>query len=243
MKARLNDAYVSTHFAHVRRADLDGIRRDFPFFRRHVLPHLPRDPGAAILDIGCGYGPMLYTLSQHGYRNVTGVDISPEQVQLAHRLGIEGVQQADVLAHLQRKPATYDVVLAFDLLEHMSKSELLELVDAVAAALRPGGRFIVQTINAESPFAGRLRYGDLTHELAFTSRSITQLLRLGGFDAVTIHGIEPAVHGAASATRWVIWRGLRSLLTLYLSAETGTIYGHLLSQNLIAVAVRPGGRA
>ena len=39
-------------------------------------------------------------------------------------------------------------------------------------ALKPGGRWILHTANAESPFYGRVRYGDITHEQAFTqSRS------------------------------------------------------------------------
>lgn len=242
-RQRLNDAYLSTHFGRIRTPDLVGIRRDFPFFRRHFLPHLPRDERSQILDLGCGYGSMLYTLRRHGYSNVAGVDISPEQVQLASRLGIEGVVQADLLAHLRTRPAAYDVILAIDVLEHFSKSELIDVVDAVAAALRPGGRFIVHTVNAESPFFGRLRYGDLTHELALTSRSIGQLLRLGGFEAVAVYEIAPAVHGVSSAARRAVWGGLRGLLGLYLAAETGTIRGHILSQNLVAVAVKPMGWA
>ena len=233
---KLTEAYVSTHFGHIRTPDLDGIRRDFPFFRRHLLRHLPQHRGAAILDLGCGYGAMLYTLREHGYHNVTGIDISPEQVKLARQLGIGGVQQADVLAHLTSRPAAYDAIVAIDVLEHMTRDHLVEVVDAIAVALRPDGRFIAQTINAESPLAGRLRYGDLTHELAFTSRSITQLLRLGGFEEITTYAIEPAVHGIRSAARWLAWRGVRSVLNLYLAAETGTVRGQIFSQNLIAVA-------
>lgn len=238
-RQRLSDAYVSTHFGNIRQPTLAGIQRTLPYVRRHFLPHLPRDRASAILDLGCGYGSMIYALRQLGYRNVVGVDRSAEQVRLARRLGIEGIAHADAVDHLRGRPATYDAILAVDLLEHLTKPELLDLVDAVARALRPGGRVVVHTVNAESPFGGRIRYGDLTHELAFTSKSITQVLRLGGFDAIAVHGIEPAVHGVKSAASWALWQGVRSLLTLYLAAETGVVRGHIVSQTLIAVGTRP----
>lgn len=241
VRRRLNDAYLSTHFGSIRATDLDSIRGGFPFFRRHLLPHLPADRQSSILDLGCGYGQMLYTLSQHGYRHVTGIDSSPEQVAMSLQLGIAGAQQGDAVAYLRGNPAQFDVIFALDFLEHMTKPELAGVIDGVAEALRPGGCFIVQTVNAESPFAGRIRYGDLTHELAFTAKSIRQALRLGGFDEIQVRAIEPAVHGLPSAARWLLWRAIRWLLNFYLAVETGSGRGHILSQNLIAVGRKSVG--
>jgi hypothetical protein len=39
--------------------------------------------------------------------------------------------------------------------------------------------------------------------------------------------------------RWALWRGIRALLVAYLAVETGVVRGHILSQNLIAVASKP----
>lgn len=47
-----------------------------------TLPILPTD---AIVDIGCGKGGTLITLSQLGFRHLGGVDISPEVIQVARR--------------------------------------------------------------------------------------------------------------------------------------------------------------
>jgi SAM-dependent methyltransferase len=73
---------------------------------------------------------------------------------------------------LNERPAgSLDAVIAFDVLEHFGRDELIPLVDAVHRVLRPGGRWIIHVPNGESPFFGSIRYGDLTHELAFTRQS------------------------------------------------------------------------
>ena len=43
-------------------------------------------PGGIILDYGCGYGRTCAFLMDHGYRHVTGVDISPEMIARGRRL-------------------------------------------------------------------------------------------------------------------------------------------------------------
>jgi hypothetical protein len=64
------------------------------------------------------------------------------------------------------------------------------------------------------------------------------VLRATGFTSVAVYPVEPTVHGAKSAVRWILWRVIRLLLTGYLMAESGVTRGHVLSQNLIAVAER-----
>ncbi|PIP43376.1 MAG: methyltransferase, partial [Deltaproteobacteria bacterium CG23_combo_of_CG06-09_8_20_14_all_60_8] len=54
--------------------------------------HFPVDKGVAILDLGCGHGALIHVARELGYRNLRGVDGSPEQVAAARRLGIEGVE-------------------------------------------------------------------------------------------------------------------------------------------------------
>ena len=93
--------------------------------------------------------------------------------------------------------------------------------------------------NAESPFFGRVRYGDLTHQQAFTSESLGQLVRLAGFVALRCYEDRPAVHGIASALRRLLWVILRQGSILYLMAESGPAARRaILSQNLLCVATK-----
>jgi cyclopropane fatty-acyl-phospholipid synthase-like methyltransferase len=148
-----------------------------------------------------------------GYSNVRGVDGSPEQVAAARRLGINGVEQGDVMETLAQAPdKALDCVVAFDLIEHFTKDELIGLVDEVRRVLKPGGRWIIHTPNAESPFGSRMLFGDFTHELAFTRTSVSQILLSSGFSKVGCHEDRPVPHGLKSVGRLILWQCIRAIL-------------------------------
>jgi SAM-dependent methyltransferase len=210
------------------------------FLDRVVARHFPPSHDAVILEPGCGAGYLIRAARAAGYRNVSGIDASPDQVAEAARLGIAGVGLGDARERIAAlAPQSLDAVVAFDLLEHMTKDEAVAMADSVCRALKPGGRWILHTVNAESPFFGRVRYGDFTHEQAFTQASLDQLLRLAGFAAVRCYEDRPAVHGLASALRRLAWGCVRTLLIAYLVAESGPAARRaILSQNLLCVAIK-----
>lgn len=70
---------------------------------------------------------------------------------------IEGVEEGDLMNTLASLPPdSQDVIVAFDVIEHFTRSELLAFVDEVRRVLTLGGRWIIHTPNAESPFFGRV---------------------------------------------------------------------------------------
>ncbi|MEE3331772.1 MAG: class I SAM-dependent methyltransferase, partial [Myxococcota bacterium] len=147
--------------------------------------------------------------------------------------------QGDLLPSLKERPAeSLDAVLAFDVLEHFGRDELIPLVDAVHRVLRPGGRWLIHAPNGESPFFGSIRYGDLTHELAFTRLSLSQLMLASGFSSLDAFEDEPVVHGMKSAGRGAMWALLRAAMRIYTAAETGETSGHVFTRNLLAVAIK-----
>ena len=219
---------------------IEGLRPRLPYLRKLVRCHFPSDLKASILELGCGHGALLHVLHQAGYQTARGVDVSGEQVAVAGQLGIAGVSQADALETLVATPAmSLDVVVTFDLIEHLSKGEMVPFVDSVQRALKPNGRWIIHVPNAESPFFGRIRYGDFTHELAFTRVSLDQLLRASGFFRVDCFEDRPVPHGIKSLTRALLWRFIRLALLGYLAIETGSVdHDALFSQNFLAVAFK-----
>ncbi len=236
---RLYKNYVSTHAGAGRTITLAEVDGRGSFYRTVLDRHLPADRASRVLDIGCGHGALLYHLRRRGFTNVRGIDISIEQVQLAAQLGITDVQQGDIADYLTEHQGSFEVITAFDVLEHLRRPELLAICDRVAAALSPGGLFITQVPNASSPIGGRIRYGDMTHEMSFTPTSIHQLFRTCGLVPQYVGEVRPIVHGATSFARFVIWLLLRSILQLFVAAETGQSRGLVLSQNMIAVAIKP----
>jgi SAM-dependent methyltransferase len=236
---RLYGRYVSARQTPPAPATLDGLTPRRPHLRALVRRHFPDDRAAAILDLGCGHGALLHFAAEAGYRNLAGVDASPEQVAAAHRLGLSQVRQGDLMAALKALPdASQDVVVAFDVVEHLARDEALDMADEARRVLKPGGRWIIHAPNGCSPFCGAVRYGDLTHELAFTPQSLAQLALNAGFRSVACHEDAPVVHGVRSFARAALWRALRAALRFYLAVETGSARGAVLTQNLLAVAVK-----
>src|SRR4051812_17577755 len=146
---------------------IEGLRPRAPYFRKLVREHFPPDRAAQILDLGCGHGALLHFAREAGFANAIGVDGSHQQVLAARALGIPGVEERDIFDKLQSQAQeSVDVVVSFDVIEHFTRDELIDFVDAVRRVLRRGGRWIIHSPNGESPFASRMRYWDYTHELS-----------------------------------------------------------------------------
>jgi predicted TPR repeat methyltransferase len=215
-------------------------RQRAPYLRHLIKAHFPADRNARILDLGCGSGALLYFLREAGYKFTAGVDTSAEQVEQARQSGFSDVYQGDVFTFLAATAAdSYDVIAAFDIIEHLTTSELLTFADEVYRALAPGGVWIVHAPNAEGFMGSRIRYSDLTHEQAFTSASIAQLAGATGFRSSECFEDAPIVHGVKSIARLFIWKLGRGLLRLLFIAETGdTGRKAVFSQNLLAVLLK-----
>lgn len=208
--------------------------------RHAIRTWFPPDRSARILDLGCGSGALIHFARELGYTQVAGVDTSPEQVRCAHALGLTEVSEGDLLETLRgTEDSSLDCVVALDVLEHLTRAECLSLADEVHRVLRPGGRWIIHVPNGEGLFGMRIRYGDLTHEIAFTRGSMQQLLAAAGFSRVACFEDRPVVHGLKSGARWIVWMGVRACLRLALAAETGDLgRSALFTQNLFAVATK-----
>lgn len=199
---------------------------------------LPGSSDSAILDVACGTGNLLYAVGRAGYKNLHGVDISEEQVSVARRI-LASVVRADVIDYLHDHPGEFDVITAIDIIEHFDKNEALAFVDALFSALKPGGRLILQTPNATSPFFGSVRHGDFTHEIAFTPQSLEGILQLVGFEGYQARECVPYVHGFKSGLRAALWAVLRQGLVLWNYIETGTSGGAVFTRVFMAKVDKP----
>lgn len=242
-RARLLARYVATHPSVG--AAVAGLERRKPYLRKLVDDHFPDDRRAAILDLGCGHGALIWAARLAGYSNIGGIDASPEQVATAAELGIEGVHHGDLMATLAATPsAGLDVVVLYDLFHYFRPDEQIAIIDQVLRVLKPGGRWILHVPNGEALFSGRMRYWDQLAVTAFTRASIAQLLLASGFAAVHCHEDQPVAHGVKSAARWILWRIMRGILRLALAVETGESGREaIFSQCLLAVAIKPSREA
>jgi hypothetical protein len=114
-------------------------------------------------------------------------------------------------------------VIGLDLIEHLHRDEAVRFLDLCRRALKVGGRLVLQTPNADSPFGMQPRYGDITHEWAFNTNQLTRLMRRARFERIEARGLGPVPWGysALSTARWFVWSGVRAGLQLWNLAETG----------------------
>lgn len=233
-KEALYDSYVTGHIAHRKgAADHHALRIQSLIFDRHFGQLLPERRQKAA-DLGCGPGTLVAWLKAQGFTDVAGVDFSHEQVANAHALGIHDVRQGDIFEFLKSNN-NFDLLFARDVIEHFDRQTIFDFLNAAYAALRPGGQLILQVPNAQSPYFGRVRYGDFTHELAFTGGSMRQILHAAGFSSVAIHPWRPVGFATKSRLRAIIWRLIEPLLKLPIVVESGA-RDAIVTMNLIAVA-------
>ncbi len=209
----------------------------YDYYFRGWLPQCKEEP---IVDLACGGGRLLHFFRQRGYTEVRGVDISPEQIRLARQVTPHVVEQ-NVLDFLEQHRGEFGLITGLDIIEHFSKSEVLRFLDLCQKALKPRGRLVLQTPNAETPWGTYHRYNDFTHETCFQPNSLRNLLRLCGFSGYEHREMGPVPWGYSlvSSLRHLIWRTIRLGLQLYNVAETGSPGSGTFTRVFLVSATKP----
>lgn len=129
-------------------AGYDAIGETFAAWRRRIVGD-PRDEwaeelvarlddGARVLELGCGSGsPETRRLAQRFA--VTGVDISPRQVERARAAIPEASFMVADLTELALPPASYEAVVSFYVFNHVPRDLLAPLLGRIRDWLVPGG--------------------------------------------------------------------------------------------------------
>jgi 2-polyprenyl-3-methyl-5-hydroxy-6-metoxy-1,4-benzoquinol methylase len=152
-------------------------------FRRYV-----GGPGRRVLDLGCRDGSLSRAFADGN--EIVGVDADRDALAAAAKLGIE-THWADLDEPLDFDDASFDVVVAGELLEHLRDPH--RVVVDVRRVLRPTGTFVASVPNAYR-LKNRLRFllgrdpeDDPTHLHMFAPSEVRKLL--GGFDEPQLHFI------------------------------------------------------
>jgi len=180
----LHHSYA-THFSRLNPHDAQlTISRGF---EANILPWLPPEKDARILEYGCGTGYLLKFLMSMGYTQVEGIDISESQIEVAHSRGAHNARYlADPLSWLESKSSLYECIASFDVMEHIPKGLIVPTMKTARRALTLDGVFICRVPNIAGPLGPTNRYKDFTHETAFTEWSLEQALEAAGFRDIRI---------------------------------------------------------
>ncbi len=205
------------------------------YFRRELRGLLPLK-AKRVLEMGFGNGGFLSFAKAEG-AEVHGTELIPELLKEAKRRGFAVGRDKDYLGKKKFK-GHFDVVVAFDVLEHMDKEELVEFFGGLQELLKPGGHFLARFPNGHSPFGRQYQHGDLTHKTAIGGRLIEHLAARSGFTVLEIR--NPRIQFLDNPLLQmvqVLQRGLRNLGEMVV----GYIYFNRrlpLDQNLVAHLVK-----
>ena len=180
--------YLSTHYSNLNRLDAEGYELAALNYARIWDRVLPVDRSVPCLDIGCGAGQFLYYLRARGFADITGIDISAENIELARQMGFNVIHQ-DALQFLKEASTTdkrYGLISALDVIEHLTKQQLWDLLKLAYRVLEDRGRMLIKTVNASSLIGLYGRYMDFTHEMAFSEEALRQVFLSSGFTRLEI---------------------------------------------------------
>lgn len=202
-------------------AELDGI----PLRDRHVL------------EIGFGNGAFMAWARGQG-ADVAGIEINEAMLEAAHRHGFEASSAS--LDELAESGPRYDVIVAFDVLEHWNTEELVRNFGLVRRLLHDGGIFLARFPNGQSPYGRVFQHGDFSHQSTLSSYKIEYLATTSRLEVVRVaNARRVGAHTDPLSTlrhRWLAWRRRR------IERKFARLYGLPrlpLDPNLVAVLRKP----
>ncbi len=142
---------------------------------------LPLDKTAKIVDLGCSEGIALDWLQGLGYVNIVGIDSDEVALKEAKKklrqLNDNNLLCIDALKYLQEcEDSSVDFIMMMNVIEHIPKSVIVDIMAEVKRVLKANGAFLAQTGNWENPLNIGLFTRDFTHEVLYTKNSLKQMM-------------------------------------------------------------------
>ena len=155
--------------------------------RLNVIKQYGKDSGR-LLDVGCSVGFFLEVAQEIGF-DVQGVELSSEAIAMAKEGIREKISHADANEHIRRYGSCYDLVTAYDIIEHTQAPQAF--LNDLYSALESGGIVAITAPDTDH----WLRYvmggswsmlQPMQHTFLFSRRAIKVMLSKAGFQDVVV---------------------------------------------------------
>jgi SAM-dependent methyltransferase len=155
---------------------------------------------SAFLEVGCGTGYVLSEVARATSLAVTGTDLHEEALDHARARSSARLLRKD--ARQLDFRADFDVVGAFDVLEHIPED--VEVMCRMRAAVRPGGGVIVTVPQHPWMWSAADEYGH--HIRRYTRAELIGKLRLAGFEPTLVSSFVTTLLPVMAASRYAARR-------------------------------------
>ena len=169
----------------------------------------------SVLEIGFGNGQFAAWCLDNGH-SYSGTEIDPELVDRAKGAGIDAHVASQDLGSIFQ-PDRFDLICAFDVLEHLTHDENIAMLSDFRMLLKPGGHVLARFPSGDSPFSLAMQNGDITHRSHLGLGAVQQLCLQSGLEPVQVRhpylpilGLGPkraARRALVAAARWAL-RGI-----------------------------------
>lgn len=170
-----------------------------PYRLKRLFENIELPKSAKIIDIGCGNG-MLYPLVSGRVDAYTGVDFSEAFIEDARKRKANintstNYVCEDVITYCMNNIETFDIAFALDISEHVPDREWVNILSAIHASLKIGGRLYIHTPNAEF-FLEKMKENSIIlkqfpeHIAVRCAKKNIELLKTSGFEQ-NIHNYIP----------------------------------------------------
>jgi len=173
-----------------------------------VCRKLRLQPGERLLDIGCGWGSLVFHAAEHYGARAVGITASPRQAEWGQRhaqeLGLEGRAEVRLADYRDTFADSFDAVASVGMVEHVGRRGMPGYCQAVHRLLRPGGRALVHGITVpvgqggQGPFINTFVFPD--GQLQEVGSMVTSL-QAAGLEVRDVENLRE--HYALTLASWV----------------------------------------
>lgn len=152
------------------------------YFELELGNYLSKNKIKNVLEIGFGNGNLMGWLINKGLV-VDGIEVDSTLVSRANDLNINSFHD---MSEITTKK--YDLIIALDVLEHISSNDLEFFFHEIKRLLNIDGMFISRFPNGDSPFAFPTQNGDITHITSVGWHKVNYLADISGLKMVEYRG-------------------------------------------------------
>jgi SAM-dependent methyltransferase len=141
--AAVDTWYPEERFTAFFRGDHDDLRGRYTELAKELIGCDP------VVDLGFGRGEFMELLTELGVQ-VRGVEPDAQLVEAARGRGLD-VEPGFAVDYLRRLEAgSLGGIVMIQVIEHLSPQHVIDVVELAAEKLRPGGKFVLETVNPAS---------------------------------------------------------------------------------------------